>query len=254
MKISFNNKAQEKIEELLPNYKSIFSKTDPELDEIFHNFTYDEVLNNSELSNRKTILIILASLVSNQSLNQYKEFLSSAINSDITPVEVKELLYQSTPYLGMGKVYDFIEETNYIFDEKGISIPLPGQSTTTSKTRAQEGLKKQYEYFGEEMINQLMEASPSSQKHFNDFLASYCFGDFYTRTGLNDQDRELITFAFIASLGGCENQLRGHTQGNLAVGNTKKDLIDVVTVLLPFNGFPRTLNALFIINEICGDN
>ncbi|MDD6286571.1 MAG: carboxymuconolactone decarboxylase family protein, partial [Methanobacteriaceae archaeon] len=63
--------------------------------------------------------------------------------------------------------------------------------------------------------------------------------------------REIITFSIIASLRGCENQLRGHTGGNLSVGNTKEDLISAVTVLLPYNGFPRTLNALAIINEIC---
>ena len=83
-----------------------------------------------------------------------------------------------------------------------------------------------------------------------DFLG-YCFGDFYTRDGLNDQQRELITFTFIATLGGCENQLRGHTQGNLSVGNDKEKLVSVITIILPYIGFPRSFNALAIINEIC---
>lgn len=51
-------------------------------------------------------------------------------------------------------------------------------------------------------------STPEDQKHFNTFLEGFCFGDFYTRDGLDDQQRELITFVFIASLGGCENQLR----------------------------------------------
>jgi 4-carboxymuconolactone decarboxylase len=80
-------------------------------------------------------------------------------------------------------------------------------------------------------------------------LEGYCFGDFYTRDGLDDPQRELITFVFIATLGGCENQLRGHTQGNLSVGNTKEKLISAITVILPYIGFPRSLNALSIINE-----
>ena len=91
------------------------------------------------------------------------------------------------------------------------------------------------------------------QEHFNEFLADYCFGDFYTRKGLSDQDRELITFTFIANLRGCENQLRGHTAGNLAVGNDKDKLISAITIMLPFIGFPRTLNAVAIVNEICSD-
>ena len=73
----------------------------------------------------------------------------------------------------------------------------------------------------------------------------------YTREGLNDIQRELITFTFITTLGGCENQLRGHIQGNLSVGNDKEKLISAITVMLPYIGFPRSLNAISIVNEIC---
>lgn len=248
--MKYNPEAQKNIEDLLVNYKSIFTDTDCEFDEIFHNFTFDECINSSGLTKERIYLVILSSLISNQSLSQFKVYLECAISYGISPVKIKELIYQSVPYIGMAKAYDFIEESNYVFDEMGISLPLAGQSTTTSKNRHDEGLSKQIEYFGSDMINQMHESTPDNQKHFNDFLAGYCFGDFYTRGGLNDQDRELITFCFIASLRGCENQLRGHIIGNFNVGNTIDDLISALTILLPFNGFPRTLNALNIINEV----
>jgi 4-carboxymuconolactone decarboxylase len=53
----------------------------------------------------------------------------------------------------------------------------------------------------------------------------------------------------LASLGGCEAQLAGHVTANLAAGNDRKTLIAVVTQLLPFIGYPRTLNAIRVINE-----
>ena len=37
---------------------------------------------------------------------------------------------------------------------------------------------------------------------------------------------------------------------NLNVGNDRQTLIGVVTVVLPFIGYPRTLNALAAINEV----
>ena len=37
---------------------------------------------------------------------------------------------------------------------------------------------------------------------------------------------------------------------SLNVGNDRQTLIGVITVLLPFTGYPRTLNALAAINEI----
>ena len=54
----------------------------------------------------------------------------------------------------------------------------------------------------------------------------------------------------LVSLGGCEPQVKGHVTGNLKVGNDRTRLIDVVTQLLPYIGYPRTLNALRAIDEV----
>ena len=40
-----------------------------------------------------------------------------------------------------------------------------------------------------------------------------------------------------------------HLAGNLQVGNTRADLLDVLTVLVPWIGYPRTLNGLAAVNE-----
>jgi 4-carboxymuconolactone decarboxylase len=61
--------------------------------------------------------------------------------------------------------------------------------------------------------------------------------------------RELLTFSMLAALGGCESQLAGHVVGNLAVGNDRNVLVVTLTNLLPFIGYPRTLNALRVVNE-----
>jgi 4-carboxymuconolactone decarboxylase len=62
--------------------------------------------------------------------------------------------------------------------------------------------------------------------------------------------RELLTFTTLISLGGCEPQVKGHVAGNLKIGNDRRRLIDVVTQLLPYIGYPRTLNALRMIDEV----
>lgn len=234
----------------LLDYNSKLDETDPEYMEIINNFIFDEIQENTQLNERSQILVILAALITNQSLKQYKIAIEAALNIGLKPTEIKEVLYQTTPYVGLSKVYDFINTTNQVFNEKEIDIPLPNQSTINRENRKESGFKIQKKYFGE-FIEEFNKQTPDDQKHFNEFLKGYCFGDFYTRKGLNDQDRELITFSILASLGGCENQLRGHTQANLNIGNDKKTLINTVTILLPFIGFPRSLNALSIINEVC---
>jgi 4-carboxymuconolactone decarboxylase len=62
--------------------------------------------------------------------------------------------------------------------------------------------------------------------------------------------RELLTFSMLVALGGCEAQVKGHVVANLNVGNDRGRLIDVLTQLLPFIGYPRTLNALRVVDEV----
>ena len=236
------------MDDLFDNFGRI-QKNDPEFHEIFKNFAFDEVYDHSTLTEKESVLVTLASLIACQSPKAFKKILLSAVNKYVTPEEVKELLYQSVPYVGFGRAHNFFGVTIKVFEKKGIEMPLENRSNTTPENRRQKGRELQDRYFGAEMIQMMNDNAPEGQEHFNRFLEGFCFGDFYTRDGLNDQQRELITFVFIATLGGCENQLRGHTQGNLNVGNDKKKLVSAITVILPYIGFPRSLNALAIINE-----
>ncbi|WP_295115731.1 carboxymuconolactone decarboxylase family protein [uncultured Methanobrevibacter sp.] len=238
------------MDDLFENFERI-EKNDPEFHEIFKNFAYGEVFEYSTLTEKEAVLVTLASLIACQSPKAFKKILLFSLDKYITPEEVKELLYQSVPYVGFGRAHNFFGVVIKVFDKKGIDLPLENRSNTNNENRYKKGREIQDRYFGSEMIQAMNDNAPDGQKHFNTFLEGYCFGDFYTRDGLNDQQRELITFTFIATLGGCENQLRGHTQGNLSVGNDKEKLVSAVTVILPYIGFPRSLNALAIINEIC---
>lgn len=236
--------------DLFDNFDRI-QKNDPEFHEIFKNFAFNEVYEYSVLNEKESVLVTLASLIACQSPKAFKKILLSAVNKYVTPEEVKELLYQSVPYVGFGRAHNFFGVVIKVFDKKGIELPMFNRSNTDEENRCEKGRQIQERYFGSEMIQAMNDNAPDDQKHFNTFLEGFCFGDFYTRDGLNDQQRELITFVFIATLGGCENQLRGHTQGNLSVGNGKEKLISAITVILPYIGFPRSLNALNIVNEIC---
>jgi 4-carboxymuconolactone decarboxylase len=162
---------------------------------------------------------------------------------------IKEILYQSVPYVGVAKVFDFLHATNEVLQSKGVSLPLAGQSTTTPETRFEKGVAAQRTIFGE-AIDKMRQQAPNDQLHIQDFLAANCFGDYYTRNGIDLKTRELLTFAMLISLGGCEPQVKGHVTGNLKLGNDRARLIDVVTQLLPYIGYPRTLNALRAIDEV----
>lgn len=224
--------------------------TDPELIEIFDNFAFGEVAGYGNLDTRTRMMCILASCIAGQAHTEYRTMLTGALNAGVTPVEVKEIVYQAVPYAGMAKVVDFVHITNEVLVARGVGLPLSGQSTTSPGTRFDKGLAVQKAIFGGEHIDAMREAAPEGQKHIQDYLSMNCFGDYVTRDGLDAKTRELLTFSMLLSLGGCEPQLKGHIRGNLNLGNDKPTLLAVVTQLLPYVGYPRSLNAVACLNEV----
>ena len=220
-------------------------KYDPEFVERFEHFAFEEVVNEEgqQLPDSTRYLAILAALIGCQGLEAYREILPKAIDSGVTPVMVKETAYQSVDYVGYGRMLPFLRMTNEIMEERDIPLPLASQAATTYENRLEKGAQAQAEIFGEQM----KEAWKNG--HMSRFLAANCFGDYYTRTGLDLARREMITFCFLMAQGGCEPQLTAHAKGNMNLGNGKEFLVKVVTQCLPYIGYPRSLNAIACINK-----
>ena len=248
--MAISDAARRTHDELLPGHVSTLAETDPELVEYFDNFAFDEVLQHGSLDTRTRLIVQLAALIGGHGLREYRVMAGAALTVGVTPVEIKEVVYQAVPYVGMGKVLDFLHVTNEILAERGIELPLAGQSTTTPETRLAKGRAVQGEVAGTEVVDAMYADAPDDLAHIQRYLSGNCFGDHLTRTGLDLPTRELVTFSMLISLGGCDPQVKGHVRGNLNVGNDRARLIDVVTQLLPFIGYPRSLNALNAVNEI----
>ena len=222
--------------------------TDPEFAEFFGNFAYTEAVKDSKLSPRTRYMAIVATLLGCQGIDAFRAVLPEALDSGLTPSEVKEVIYPAAAYLGLGRVYPFFSAANEVFEDRGTSLPLPAASTTTPENRVEKGNAAQVEIFGEGMKG-FQNAGPEETRHINRWLAGNCFGDYYTRKGLTLAEREMITFCYIAAQGGCEPQLTAHAKGNMNMGNDKAFLIDVVSQCLPYIGYPRSLNAITCINK-----
>jgi len=235
-------------EKMFPGYVSAFLKTDPEFVERFDNFAFDEVVNHDDLDDRTRFMAILAALLGSQGLDEFCAILPAALNFGVTPVEVKEIVYQAVPYLGIGRVFPFLKATNAVLAAHGVELPLPGQATTTVENRREAGTQAQVDIFGESMQD-FWQSGPEESRHINRWLAENCFGDYYTRTGLNNQQREMITFCFLAAQGGCESQLISHAVANLRIGNDKAFLVKIISQCLPYLGYPRSLNALRCVGD-----
>lgn len=133
-----------------------------------------------------------------------------------------------------------------------VSLPTGSAFSRTGCVVAiNEAARKNHdELFRHQVVRQPHPDAGSDEAHLQHLLTANCFGDHHTRTGLELPVRELLTFAMLVALGGCDPQVRGHVAGNLDVGNPRDVLLAVTLVLLSFIGYPRTLNAVAAINEI----
>lgn len=242
-------KSKEKFKQLFGEEAGSVQNTDPDFQDILSHFIFGEVFYQGNLTDKMRELIILVVLASNQTLPQLKAHVSVALNVGVTPIEIKEAVYQCAPYIGFPKILNAINEVNEVFKAKNIVLPIESQKTVDEENRLEKGLAVQVKIFGD-VINKMRKNAPAEQKHIQDYLSAFCFGDFYTRDGLDLKTREILTLCIVSSIGGAESQVKAHVQGNKNVGNDKLTLISAITHCLPYMGFPRTLNALACVNEI----
>lgn len=111
-------------------------------------------------------MAILAVLLGCQGIDEFKVQLPEALEAGVTPVQIKEIVYQAVDYLGMGRVRPFLSVTNEILQERGVKLPLESQSTATMDNRLEKGIEAQVKIFGEHM-NEAWKAG-----HINRWLAA----------------------------------------------------------------------------------
>ncbi len=99
---------------------------------------------------------------------------------------------------------------------------------------------------GENVIRSLEGIAPDLGK----FIVEFAFGDIYTREGLTLQEREMITITSLLTAGGCEPQLEVHINGALNVGIAPQKVIETFIQCIPYTGFPKVLNAVFVAKKV----
>ena len=152
-----------------------WKKTGPEFAERFEHFAFDEVVNEDgqQLPGETRYLAILATLIGCGGVDAYEEILPRAMENGVTPVMVKECVYQTVDYLGYGRMLPFLNATNDVFSRSGIALPLPGQATTTMENRLEKGVAAQAAIFGDRM------KEAWKQSHINRWLADNCIGIYH---------------------------------------------------------------------------
>lgn len=84
---------------------------------------------------------------------------------------------------------------------------------------------------------------------FTELTDKVLFGDIWKRKELSKRDRSLITVAALVALNRTD-QLRFHLQRALENGVKKQELIEEITHLAFYSGWPTAVNAVTLAKEV----
>jgi 4-carboxymuconolactone decarboxylase len=241
-------KARKKYQELF-GAQAVMTSSDPELMNILQKLIFGEIFYVGNLDDKTRELITITILTTNQTLPQLRAHTNAALNIGVSAVEIRESVYQSAPFIGFPKVLNALDTINTVFRSRGIKVPLENKGTVQEKQRFEKGKQLQYPLYGDRMKENMKDLPAEFAEAIPRILTESCFGDFYTRGGLNIKTRELLIFCALATLGGTERQMASHAVGNLKAGNSKETLISAMVHLYPYVGFPRVSNAINVIKE-----
>ena len=237
------------------NYKTLFggealtpTGDDPEMMEILQKYIFGEVFTIGNLDIKTREMLTVTSLAVQQTLPQLKAHINAALNTGVTPIELREAIYQLAPFIGFPKTLNALSVLNEVFKERGIKTPLESTKTVNEEDRYQKGFQIQNSLYGDEIKVSMDGIAGNMGADVARFLTEVCFGDFYTREGLDIKTRELLIISVLVTTGNTDT-LKSHIRGNLKAGNSKKTIAAAIIQCLPYTGFPNTLSALRILKE-----
>lgn len=241
------------------NYRTLFkgealqtTGDDPEMMAILQKYIFGEVFTVGDLDIKTRELLTVTSLSVQQTLPQLKAHINAALNVGATPIEVRETIYQLAPFIGFPKTLNAIGVMNEVFKERGIKTPLKLTAAVKENERYEKGSAIQNPLYGDEIAQSLSGLPDNMGKDVSDFLTEVCFGDFYTRDGLDIKTRELLFIAALVTTGNSAT-LKSHIKGNLKAGNSKETITAAIIQCLPYVGFPNTIAALKTMKEVLNE-
>ncbi len=245
----------DRIEVCKQNYHTLFGGealtgqgTDPEMMDILQKFIFGEVFRTGDLTMKQREMITCITLATMQTLPQLKAHAGAALNVGVTPVELREVMYLTAPFIGFPKMLNAVATVNEVFKERGIHLPLEKQGTVTDANRHEAGKAIQDRLYPGG-ISSVMEGMPGDMgKDVEQFLTDYFFGEIYSRGALDLKTRELLGYCVLTTLE-AESQLQSHFHGNIKAGNTPETVTAAVIQCLPYIGFPAAIKALRIIKQ-----
>ncbi len=222
---------------------------DKDFMDILQKYIFGEVFEVGELDIKTRELLTVTTLSALQTLPQLKAHINGALNAGNNPIEIREAIYQCAPFIGFPKTLNAIAVFNEVIKTRGLEGELKSTATTTEKDRFKKGFEIQNPLYGGEIKENFKNLPDNMGSDVARFLTEVCFGDYYTREGLELKTRELLTIAVLTTTKNFDT-LKSHIKGNLKAGNSIETITASIIQIMPYIGFPDSFQALKAVQEV----
>jgi len=112
-----------------------------------------------------------------------------------------------------------------------------------------QGLKIRREVVGDAYVNASLEAADEFSMPMQEYVTQYCWGDVWSRPGLDRKARSLINLGMIAALNRPE-ELATHVRGAINNGVTKEEIREAFLQVATYCGMPAGLGSFKIARQV----
>ena len=116
------------------------------------------------------------------------------------------------------------------------------------KERFDGGMKIRREVLGAEHVDRGMAAADDFMMAMQDLTTRYCWGDIWSRPGLDRKTRSMLNLAMISTLNR-PHELKLHVKGALTNGVTKDEIKEILLQVAVYAGIPAGMDSFRIANE-----
>lgn len=201
----------------------------------------DGLWSRPQLSVRDRSVVTVAILVASSQTADLPHYMNLALDNDVTPKELSEVITHLAFYAGWTKAMSAVAVAHDIFTERKIGADQLPEASPALMPLNQEG-----EAARQNAVQGLLgDAAPG----LTDFTTDPLFKDVWLRPDLSPRDRSLVTITTLMANGQVA-QLAGHLNRAFDNGLTPEQASEVVTQIAFYAGWPNAFSAGPVVTEM----
>lgn len=126
----------------------------------------------------------------------------------------------------------------------------------SQESRYERGMRTRREVLGAEHVDRAMSAASDFARPIQELLTEYCWGEIWTRPGLDRRTRSMLNLVMLTALGR-NHELGVHVRGAVTNGVTDDEIRECLLQAAVYCGAPAALEAFRtaerVLNELRGD-